>query len=483
MRGPLFFSIFLLFFPAKMHAAELEAVPDLPSFSFWKNVELAEAQLGLQDYPKVLQTLAALPPEPEAEKNPNQEFYRRLYFKALTLQATAINKMGQDQGPVQRRIWALFPDFEDAVIPTSPPGVSLADKIDRLHVLHEKKQFDSVPSFLSPSEVASLSGEKKCRAIFELGNSFRNLKKNDQALVAFSLVTSSVCQGEWLARSLYWKGKLELDKKDFKSARDTYELFRKNFSEHQYADDALYALWKIHQALGENTAAASFLEQLLRRPGDMGAKYLFEKGYAAYRKKKYREAIPFLDQIIAASPLGELLPQALYWKARCLDRLGGSGLPAALQTYQKIAADYPFSFYSVLASHRLNRPTLINPKALPVSATNPQIAEIAAWIGGLNRQKLNQEAQNLLDYLTQIDPSFFSGSETLLAKLWQDSGDFNQVLLLAAEQLKIPPFEMASRTDDPMIPAFYPQAFPDETNRYSLAHDLPRHVLEEDAVH
>lgn len=387
-------------------------------------------------------------PEPDIEKTPNQNYYRTLYLDSLEAKIAALEKAGEDTRAVKSKIWGLFPELDNP-----PPLIYIEDKLARLHVLYVQKNVRDIPTFLTLAEIAAYQGPKKCLALVEWGGALKELKDPLSALEAFETAAALPCPEDIATRALFWKGKLEWETKNDTAALSTYGNFIKKYPHHRYTDDAAYALWKIHAQEGQTATTIRARETLLRLPeGDMRDKVLWEEAYGFYKKKEYKKAISELDK------MGNN-PQALYWKARILK---------SRVLYQKVEREFPFSFYSVLASNRLGR---------AASRPIPEISEplfpetpLGLKLRAAYQLPSSTEMQNELDYITQTEEIPLE-LERLIALLWVRAGDYNQALRMADKN-------ETPKPDDALVLALYPQAFQAEVKAGYQQTSLPEGVLE-----
>lgn len=469
-------------------------------WGFWKQVLLAKAYLGLKASHEALQLLETLPPEPEVDFNSNQSFYREIYGEALETKKEALEQFGKNSQEVSKRLWALFPDLREdlekapllaALSPPNvpPPGVQMAvidleDKISRLHVLHAKKQYDDIPLFISVDEIsgANLPLEKKCQAYYELGNSLRSLKREPEALNSYSKAVIQSCEGDFLSRSLYWKAKLEAKLDLPQEAIDTYQFFVKKFPRHRLTDDAYYFLWKLTLKIkGEKEANKAFEDLLHFANGDMRGEALWETAYAHFKEGRYQKAISQFDLILAKGPTEEeFYPQALYWKARSLEKQALSQ-EQAKAFYRKVREEFPFSFYAVLASHRLELPphaVSIPPLKAKEVPLDQGAQESIAAINLLNDLGAYGEAQKALDYFSQENFQRREELKPLLAQKWMESGDYNQALAMSFKHFDVGPSEGVLKKEDPMFLALYPLAYPYYVKEGAKKAGLPQGVIQ-----
>lgn len=452
----------------------LETEKDWEKWRFWRNVLLAKAYAGLNLALKVETVLKDFPAEPDPSVNQTQSFYRMLYRDALLLKAEAAEKLGHDSKRLRGRIWGLFPDLEPPLTPTlSPKGrgeYSTEDHVTRLHVLHEKKKFDGVGDWITAEEIANstLETPKKCLALAELGNSLRQNKKGPEALEAFSRVAALSCEGEPLVRALYWKPRLEEGMGRMDAAIASHRLFIEKFPNHQYTDDAHDSLRKIFLKTGKKVEASRAEERLLdMKGGDQRAKFLWGEAYTAYREKDFKRALTLLNRMVEGTAgENDFVPQALYWKGRCLEKITPAGEAAsaeARQLYARLVAEFPFSFYAVLAAQKIGEKVDPRFPSMPSGSASSAVengdGELVASVELLASLGHLREGANLLDYMTQLNPQEATPNRLRIARLWHLSGAHHESFRVASDALDAGLGGPVSWRDDPMMIFLYPVSF------------------------
>jgi peptidoglycan lytic transglycosylase len=470
--------------------AVLRPAPDdgSPGWDFWKSVLQARDRLDQDDARGALDLLSHLPPPPAEVLNKNQTFYRGLYHAALETGRSAAQRLSEPTEEWERKLWAFFPDWPDLRDPSAdavPDGATAADKITRLHILSQKSLFESATGFLSPDEIvgAELPAAQRCRALFEYGWALQKSGSKAEAIPVYGLVGNVGCEDKILARSLYWKGMLEMEPKQGGAAEETFRRLIREAGDRKYADDAYYQLSKIYESQNQEDQAERALQDLADLPeGDMKEKYLWDEAFSAYQDQDYEKASGLLDRIVATHPLGtEAQPQALYWKGRIEEirsnkKLGG----ASAAEYRRILKSYPFSFYAILAEARLGESASPQPlvKAKGSLPSDKTLSAALRVVDELNRKGDQEEAADVLDYLTQLHPEIAQALPEAVAARWEQSGDYNRTLELAAERLGRSAFDIDLNRDNPLTRSLYPLAYPEEAKQASKDNRLPLSLIE-----
>lgn len=453
----------------------LENLQTDSGWDFWKKVLLAETYFNLNAAHKALTLLETLPPLPDLKQNPNQDFFLNLYRQAFEIKKTALSKMGKPTGEVDQMIWALSDESHHQQF--SSAGIT--PRITRLHFLHGRGKLEELTGLATASEIADspLSLSERCQALTELGDGLRAAKKIPEAQKSYSEAVSLNCGAELLVRALYWKAKLAWKLNRTIEAIDAFENLIQKFPNHRLTDDAHYSLWKIYLDKKLFAKADQAKEELMAYgKGDMRAGFLWEEGFEQFKKGNFKKAVSLFDLIISASPSeDESTPQALYWKARSLEKMKDK----AVQIYERIRNDFPFSFYALLSSNRLGIPHQISSLTVPnlPIPVDPFSQEIMTTVDWLNQKGKNQEALDLLDYYSQVQPGQAKQHKVLMASKWMESGDTNQTLRLAFDHFGVGPSEGVGKKNDPMTFALYPLAFVREVKKGAARYSLPAGFL------
>lgn len=465
-------------------------------WEYWQKTLLAQAYLGMKQKDRAQQILSQFPPDPIVEPNPTQNFYRELFRKDLQtkIQTYGSKKEGKE---ARARLWALFADEETGDDPQPAPSrVDTKDKMDRLHVLYAANKIEWIPDLISFNEIKSAKVDKelKCQVLSDWGHAHRRLRKKDEAISAYRDMITMNCSDALLVRAYYWKARIESGYKMYDAAIQTDKAFIKKYPSHQYTDDAYYALWKNYEKLGQSQASQKAYSQLINlSKGDMKEKVLWESAYwGNYKKKNYKASIKLLDKILSGESLAdESHPRAKYWKARAYENLKGKKNHQEAQTiFDDLMQNHGFSFYSVLASHHLEKKHQA-PSLPRLEIDRPQdksIVEVMTTVDILNELHLYPHAQEVLDYFRHTQTELSEKHQNYLAQKWHESGDSNQAIHFAAQHLNQSVFatELAS-SDLQLARALFPTGFEYEINKGSqttrLTASMIRGIIREESLY
>lgn len=465
----------------------IEQAEQDPGMMFWKAVLKGRAHLALKQSRKALQSLAQLPPPPTEYQN-NPGFYRALYGMALDTKVRALNGRGLEAQGLANLKWALYPDDYDPLTYPVRAEPKIEHRILRARTLSGMGRDLEIPEILQLGQLRDqgLAPTQRCEGLNTLAKGLRVSARTQDALAAYNTILDHQCEEDITTSTYYWKAQLLARLKSFAEAITVHEAFVKKYPEHRYTDDAYYSLWQLHTDLKQESKAKQALHKLMElTQGDMKAKQLWEGAYAAFKKKNYQAAISDLEKILSLKDLGqETHPQAHYWMARSLeekDRKKPDQLNEhALSVYQLLMKNYPFSFYAVLAAHRLNTPYIPPSFATPRSekVDDPLLQSLLEIMNPLNQSHLNIEAQNLLDYFSQLHPELVERHKPLLAQKWQESGQYHRALSMATEVLGTNAFAVNLDPSHPLTVVLYPIAFHEDMQRGVGLSGLPQSIIQ-----
>ena len=105
----------------------------------------------------------------------------------------------------------------------------------------------------------------------------------------------------------------------------------------------------------------------------------WKAGWAAYRGRRFDEAITFFETAAAAFPRADYRPSWLYWAGRSRDQLNDTA--TANERYRLVVADYRNWYYGRLAA------TLLTTRRQPVlpSTPSPGVTGLATVKGSADR--------------------------------------------------------------------------------------------------
>lgn len=177
------------------------------------------------------------------------------------------------------------------------------------------------------------------------------------------------------ARYFYLSAIRELgDRKTFVS--EARELV-KDFPSSEWAAETLNLLASHYVVIDEDAEADLVFRELTQRfPKHRHAeRAAWKAGWAAYRSRRFDEAIKFFETAAAAFPRADYRPSWLYWAGRSRDQLNDTA--TANERYRLVVADYRNSYYGRLAASLLTaRRQPVLPSTAARVATTLAIAKV-----------------------------------------------------------------------------------------------------------
>ncbi len=136
--------------------------------------------------------------------------------------------------------------------------------------------------------------------------------------------------------------------------------------------EAYYAIARIQDVAGRRAdAIAAYGKAAINASGPTRIDSLWRQGWVAYRARDWKDAERRFAAMVAGTKPGaenDGRGESLYWRARCLEKLGRS--KEATPIYTQILAEFPVGYYSLMAEKRLGRVQGIDSRPLVSMDTN-----------------------------------------------------------------------------------------------------------------
>jgi soluble lytic murein transglycosylase len=180
----------------------------------------------------------------------------------------------------------------------------------------------------------------------------------------------------------------------------------KDFPTSEWAAETLNSLALHYVVIDEDAEADLIFRDLAQRfPRHRHAeRAAWKAGWAAYRSRRFDDAIKFFETAAATFPRADYRPSWLYWSGRSRDQLNDTA--TANERYRLVVADYRNSYYGRLAASLLTtrrQPVLPNAPA-PVAATiaTAKIPPAEPVIRELTSLQLYDEALREVQYAQRV---------------------------------------------------------------------------------
>lgn len=136
-------------------------------------------------------------------------------------------------------------------------------------------------------------------------------------------------------------------------AKREFKKLVKKYPRSHWSAKAYYGLGRIYD--GEKNASKAreyFLKIGEVRPGDsLAANGAWRAGWAEYKAGKYKKARGTFDSCVKRYGDSDVFLDALYWKGRCEEKLKNT--EKAQKIYRRLADEFSWSFYGVMARRRM----------------------------------------------------------------------------------------------------------------------------------
>ncbi|HLD43895.1 MAG TPA: lytic transglycosylase domain-containing protein, partial [bacterium] len=247
------------------------------------------------------------------------------------------------------------------------------------------------------------------------------------------------------------------------------------------ADDAVYRLYKLSLSR-KDTAQSDKYYQILKhlKTGDMKSELAFELAYEQFKKKNFDKSASVLSEALDTIPTAdESYTKTLYWYARSLEKTTGrKNHDKAQSTYHRLITEFPYSFYAVLASHRVNSPITLPQRPIIIGEAPTENTTTFELIDAFNKKGFHQAARIVLDFALHEHPQWLLSHKEYLTLKLIESQNYRKALALASDHFKSGPYGPLTITDDPLFTAFYPLPFKSKTKIAYAKTNLPKGAIE-----
>jgi soluble lytic murein transglycosylase len=275
------------------------------------------------------------------------------HYKQVVIQAPLWRRVGE----AQSRLAALVPKVKDG---KERARLSPWQRFTQARVYYrEMRHTQAEPAFSALLKEKKLDPKLRCKATYHLAMTVYRRRERARAAPIFKKAAEHcrvAKQPELTLRSLYNGAKGLMRARKFDEAIAQLGQVEREFKTHSWADDARLWAAEAAEAKGDKETAAQLLSGLPDRypRGDMAREALWRLARAAIIDRRDRVALKHLDRIIGEMGRARYYyaeGQALYWKARLLER--GKRRREARAFYERCIREYPLSYYALQAFNRL----------------------------------------------------------------------------------------------------------------------------------
>ncbi len=162
-------------------------------------------------------------------------------------------------------------------------------------------------------------------ALYELGRSYVEMKKDSDANTCFHTLKASTRDSSFYARAYIELGMIASNNKKYEEALDYYKVLVDKMPHSGYAEDAMLAIESIYQRMGEPDKYLSYIKSLdnpINKSASETEMLYFNSAEQMFLGGNYQKALAALDRYVSEYPQGKQLPQAFFYIAESYKELG-----------------------------------------------------------------------------------------------------------------------------------------------------------------
>ena len=313
---------------------------------------------------------------------------------ALSALATLAGPQSDEAYHHERRLWAAYPYTPQGRRATAnlnaygpfPTWREVAIRADT--AMRSWKYAEAISLGTKYGSQIDADDADACMLRFAHG---RSLFKQGNVTGASTILRSNgeTCAGvdeDRGAKSLYLAGKSLERKKLWGKAATVYERIADLYPDHSIADDGLALAGIGYQESGQPAKARETWERQVRTypTGDLAGEGAWRLAWTSWNAGDTEEAIAWADYAAEHVPVDvspEHVRAAMYWRARWRvvpdpsdpTALDPTSLPQALDAWEALCRDHPYSYYALLAAARLYEHA---PERVPA---RPELSSSEGW--------------------------------------------------------------------------------------------------------
>jgi soluble lytic murein transglycosylase len=206
------------------------------------------------------------------------------------------------------------------------------------------KEYETVLS------MKGLPKKQREEAEYFLARSHHAMRKWPAAIEGFQAYLKRYPSGKYSAETLFYLGKASLREGKDEAYLQAHLRYLKKYPDGDRRCEILYRLALFYRDRGDENRAVALLDEIMESDslGEWVARALWEKGWMAYRKGDYPDAVTRWQPLTRRPDLG-MASQALYWQGRSYEKRGMAD--KADELFQSLCDSYPYSYYCVLAGY------------------------------------------------------------------------------------------------------------------------------------
>jgi soluble lytic murein transglycosylase len=209
----------------------------------------------------------------------------------------------------------------------------------------------------------------------KLANLFLSTRSRNDAIPTLELIARDFPESAEAAKALYQIGQIYWNRHENTQALEYFQLILEKYPTSEYVDRARFAAADIHEYFGRRPEAIQFYSDIIKLSpvGQIRDDAAWRLAWLYYRNGDLPSAFEAFGTLSKQSGNGPFGTAALYWQARISEKSGEND--KARQTYRKIAASAPESYYQSLSWRALQRLGDAGEEPKWVVASSPQDAD------------------------------------------------------------------------------------------------------------
>ncbi|MBI3247292.1 MAG: transglycosylase SLT domain-containing protein [Deltaproteobacteria bacterium] len=226
--------------------------------------------------------------------------------------------------------------------------------LDELRLLHKEGENADVDALARRFQAQFPSSPLRSEVLMLLAGIYKQQGRVNEAVAAWKEI-AEISSGSALAPvALFNWATLLWNKDRDEEAKLVFERLAQQFSRHEKAAEAWYAIGRIWQERNDESRAATAYDRLaaLFPEAALAREGRWRQGWMAYRRGDFSQAkqkFGALAKSASSTPEGE---SAFYWQARAQERLGDT--EKATTQFREFLRRYPDGYYASLVERRLN---------------------------------------------------------------------------------------------------------------------------------
>ena len=196
---------------------------------------------------------------------------------------------------------------------------------------------DAKVRVLSNVEKASPKSPLYDEAMYELGRTYADLKKNADAVRVFSKLRAETKDSTYVAKSLIGLGMVKRNAGDYDNALKYYKSVVSMMPGSEFAEDALLAIESIYQTRKEPEKYLEYVEQNqlnAKASAEDREKMYFNTAEQVFLGGNHQQALVSLQRYLDEYPKGSKLGQAWFYMAESYKAIGNK--EKAIESYLKV---------------------------------------------------------------------------------------------------------------------------------------------------